>query len=286
MTSLIINIFNLILYENVQKVKVKKSSMQKIKLSRLENHPENHIEGTSEMPYVIVGEPCVELYRLQQEGYCVIAELSYLQGFSEEEVAEALGKEEAVFQYTNVCIDAEELPQAYLRRIWHRHKDEPVLIAETDRLIVRESVSEDAEAFLELYADKLCRRYLEAPPVALNGVREHDLEEYRRYIVQYQQGQYGFYEYGMWSVVEKASGRCIGRVGLEMQGEKLCLGYALLPQYRGKGYATEACMAVLDYCKECGYAEEVFVNISAENSASKKVYEKVSAGRDILKKIQ
>jgi len=251
--------------------------MQKIKLSRLENYPENHIEGTSEMPYVIVGAPCKELYRLQQEGYCVIAELSYLHGLSEEEVAEALCKEEAVLQYTNVCIDAEELPQAYLRRIWHRHMGEPVLIAETDRLIVRESVSEDAGALLELYADKQCKRYLEALPVALNGVREHDLEEYRRYIVQYQQGQYAFYEYGMWSVVEKASGRCIGRVGLEIQGEKLCLGYALLPQYRGKGYATEACLAVLDYCKECGYAEAIAVRIDVTNKASRKVAKKLGS---------
>ena len=63
-------------------------------------------------------------------------------------------------------------------------------------------------------------------------------------------------------------------------------GLSYLPQYRGKGYATEACVAVLDYCKECEYAEEVFVNISEENIASKKVYEKVRAERDILKKIQ
>lgn len=269
--------------------------MQKIKLFRLENYPENYIEGTCEMPCVIVGAPCEALYHMQREGYCVMAELSHLQGLSEEEVAEALDKAEAVFQYANVCIDAAQLPQAYLRRIWHRHMGEPVLIAETDRLIVRESVSEDAGALLELYADKQCKRYLEALPVALNGVREHDLEEYRRYIVQYQQGQYAFYEYGMWSVVEKASGRCIGRVGLELQtkhqkgtqkegsAEALHLGYALLPQYRGKGYATEACLAVLDYCKECDYAEEVYVKISAENIASKKVYEKVRAERDIKK---
>ena len=156
------------------------------------------------MPCVIVGTPCEALDQLQQADHCVMAELSHLQGLSEEEMAEELSKEEAVLQYTNVCIDAQELPQAYLRRIWHRHKKEQVLIAETERLIVRESSVEDAEAFWELYADEQCKRYLEAPPVALNGAREHDLEEYRRYIVQYQQGQYAFYEYGMWSVVEKA----------------------------------------------------------------------------------
>lgn len=237
-------------------------------------------------PYVIVAEPSDKLLELQAKGYCVLAELKHLQGLRDEEIAEAICKEEAVTQYEHVCIDAKRLPQAYFRRIWCKHIGVPVLIAETERLVIRESVEEDAEAFLELYQDEACGTYLEMPPVELCGDREADIAEYRRYIAQYQAGQYAFYEYGMWSVVEKASGRCVGRAGLEMQGEKLCLGYAILPQYRGKGYATESCPAVLDYCKECDYAEEVFVNISTENIASKKVYEKVSAKRDILKKIQ
>ncbi len=236
--------------------------------------------------YVIVDEPGEKLLKLQLEGYCVLAELKHLQGLRDEEVVEAICKEEAVTQYVHVCIDAKQLPQAYFRRVWCRHVGESVLIAETERLVIRESVEEDAKAFLEMYQDEACGIYLEIPPVELCGDMETDVAEYRRYIAQYKAGQYAFFEYGMWSVVEKASGRCVGRAGLEMQGEKLCLGYAILPQYRGKGYATESCLAVLDYCKECEYAEEVFVNISEENSASKKVYEKVSAERKMLKKIQ
>lgn len=237
-------------------------------------------------PYVIVGKPSDKLLELQAKGYCVLAELKHLQGLRDEEIAEAICKEEAVTQYEHVCIDAGMLPQAYFRRIWCRHVGEPVLIAETERLVIRESVEVDAHAFWELYRDEVCRKYLEMLPVELCGDKKADVAEYRRYIVQYQAGQYDFYEYGMWSVVEKASGRCIGRAGLEMQGDVLCLGYAVLPQYRGKGYATESCLAVLDYCKECEYAEEVFVNISEENIASKKVYEKVRTERNILKKIQ
>ena len=259
--------------------------MQKINLYKLKNF----IKEENDIPYIILGEPCDRLWDLQREGYCVIAELKHLQGLSDEEVAEALGREDAVSQYTNVCIDAAQLPQAYLRRIWCRHKGEPVLIAETDRLIIRENVSEDAESFLDLYADEQCRKYLETPPVALNGVREHDLEEYRRYIAQYQAGQYDFYEYGMWSVIEKESGYCIGRVGLELQAksqkdirkgspdEALHLGYALLPQHRGKGYATEGCLAVLDYCKECGYGERIAVKIDVTNEASRRVAKKLGS---------
>ena len=225
-------------------------------------------------PYVIVGVPDDVLLKLQAEGYCVLAELKHLQGLSDEEVAKALCKEEAVGQYEHVCIDASRLPQAYFRRVWCRHVGEPVLIAKTNRLIIRESVKADAEAFYELYQDEECKRYLEKLPIEVCGDKEADIAEYRRYIAQYQAGQYAFYEYGMWSVVDKSSGRCIGRAGLEMQGDKLCLGYAILPGYRGNGYATEACHAILDYCKECDYADEVFANISDENVASKRVYEK------------
>ncbi|MBR2038150.1 MAG: hypothetical protein IKA09_10575, partial [Lachnospiraceae bacterium] len=153
--------------------------------------------------YVIVDEPDDKLLELQAKGYCVMAELKHLQGLNDEEVAEAICKEEAVTQYEHVCIDADELPQAYFRRIWCKHIGVPVLIAETERLVIRESVEEDAEAFLELYQDEACGTYLEMPPVELCGDREADIAEYRRYIAQYQAGQYAFYEYGMWSVVEK-----------------------------------------------------------------------------------
>lgn len=271
--------------------------MQEIKLYKLENF----IKEKCVEPCVIVGEPCEKLLTLQEKGDCVLAELKHLQGLSDEEIAEALCKEDAVVQYKNVCIDASQLPQAYFRRIWCRHIGEPVLIAETERLIIRESVEADAEAFLDLYRDEACQKYLEMPPVELNGDRAHDLAEYRRYIAQYQAGQYGFYEYGMWSIVERVSGRCIGRAGLELQAEgpdapydkdgsngntgALNLGYALLPQFRGKGYATEACFAILEYCKECEYAECVAVKIDAENVDSLSVYRKLQKQSPIAIKL-
>ena len=268
--------------------------MQEIILHKLGNF----IEEIHERPCVITDEPCDRLLELQNAGYCILAELKHLQGLADEEVAAALCKEDAVMQYANVCIDAGKLPQAYFRRIWCRHVGEPVLIAETERLIIRESVEEDAEAFLELYQDTECRKYLEMPPVDLDGDRERDVAEFRRYIAQYQAGQYAFYEYGMWSVEEKESGRCIGRVGLEQQRrcgettadgetkEMISLGYAFMPDYRGKGYAAEACLAVLDYCKECEYADEVYVKMDVENTASRNVFEKIKKQSLVRLKLQ
>ena len=330
--------------------------MQEIMLCRLENWMEESKKGN--MPCVIVGTPCVRLQKLQEAGYCVLAELSHLQGLDEEAVAEALCREEAVQQFENVCIDAAELPQAYLRRIWCKAQGRPVLIAETERLVIRESITEDAAAFMELYqdeecrkylemlpvdekcrkylemppVDEKCRKYLEMPPVNEEGRKEQEMSQgdeesreypeilpvdqtcregvkaYQRYLEDYQKGQYAFFEYGMWTLVEKTSGAVIGRAGLEQQenaggpgadwssrekqesnidsgigkkangdatGAVLSLGYALLPQFRGKGYAVEACRAILEYCKECEYADKVYVTVDEENMASRKVFGKL-----------
>ena len=244
--------------------------MQEIKLCRIQKFDKNKFQ-------IVVAEPCEELCLLQEAGFCVLAELCHLQGLSEEEIAEALCREDDVLKYENVCICAEELSQAYLRRIWCKHQKLPVIIAETERLLIRESTKADAEAFAELYRDPQCRKYLELPP--LDNTKEQ-IPAYQKYIQDYQNGQYAFYEYGMWTLVEKTSGIVIGRAGLEQQTItqeqiSLTLGYAILPQHRGKGYATEACKAILQYCKECEYAEKVYVKIDKENQASQAVYQKL-----------
>lgn len=251
--------------------------MEQIRIYRLEDFKETE---DLEMPYVIVGAPCEELRQLCEKGYPVLAQLSHLRGLSEEETAEALSKEDAVLHYPYVCIEAEELSQAYYQRIWYRFLGEPVIIGETERLQIRESIPEDAQAFLELYQDEACQKYLEKPAVS-----EQSTEGYRQYIEAYQKGQYAFYEYGMWTVIEKSSGSIVGRMGLENQllkevgspeeTEAAALGYALLPKYRRKGYAEEACREILRYCAECGYAEKVYVRIMEENEASQRVYEKL-----------
>ncbi len=297
--------------------------MQEIVLCKLEEWIKKYKNiDTDEAGVVIYGEPCPELLDLQKQGHCVLAELIHLQGLSEEEIAHALCMEEAVQQYANVCICASQLPQGYLRRIWCKTRGIPVLIAETERLIIRESTEGDAEAFYKLYQDVECKKYL--TPLPINRIYANRLEsgsdliakdqgepvsvildkaevisEYRTYLTDYCANQYGFYEYGMWTVTEKMSGVVIGRMGLELaehtegvqkeedqgleavsthqEGKELTLslGYALLPEFRGKGYALEACQAILTYCKECGYAEHVVIRVHAENESSFRLAKKL-----------
>lgn len=234
-------------------------------------------------PSIIVGPPSEELLRLEKEGYLVLCELQELQGLSESEVEKRLREDSSLWKYQNICIDAKALPEAYFQRLWYRYNGLPVQIAETDRLIIRESIVEDAAAFQELYADKEVQEFLEMPPIEQlmkEACLADELLAYEKYINQYAENQYNFYEYGMWSVIEKEGGNVIGRMGLELQqisdGEEgVSLGYALLSQYRDKGYAYEACLAILDYCHECGYATEIFVKIDDKNTKSKKLFQKI-----------
>jgi [ribosomal protein S5]-alanine N-acetyltransferase len=58
---------------------------------------------------------------------------------------------------------------------------------------------------------------------------------------------------GIWATIERASGRPVGCHLLNnLRGETLIqVGYLLFPEYWGRGYATEMCLAVLRY----GYVE-------------------------------
>ncbi len=253
------------------------------------------IDNIIQEPCVIIGEPSDALLKLQNEGHLVLCELTHLQGKSEAELEEALQKEEAVWAYKHICVDASSLPEEYFERIWYRHMGKPVVVKETERLLIRESIPEDAASFVDLYQDAEVRKYVELPSpeeqFGENHTRQDKIHAYETYITQYADNQYAFYEYGMWSVVEKTSGKVIGRIGLENQEistgkEEIALGYALLAEYRGKGYAYEACNAVVDYCIKCGYSTTVYVKIDPKNAKSNDLYTKLHKNcKNILKKL-
>ena len=86
-------------------------------------------------------------------------------------------------------------------------------------------------------------------------------------------GHWALRGYGMWAVELKDSGEFIGRVGLHNPAgwPDLELGWMLLPQQRGHGYATEAARAALDFTFEQLGALRVVSLIHVENSASERL---------------
>ncbi len=79
-------------------------------------------------------------------------------------------------------------------------------------------------------------------------------------------------------VVESASGQIVGYSGVgeyEFEGElRLEYGYRLIPDARGRGYATEACSRLLRFAFELTALEEVVAVTDPENHASQHVLQK------------
>lgn len=80
---------------------------------------------------------------------------------------------------------------------------------------------------------------------------------------------------GMNVLVDKQTNEMVGQCGLliqDVEGTTIMeVGYSLLPQHHGKGYATEAASKARDHAFEQGYADEIFSIIHIENSPSAEV---------------
>jgi len=105
---------------------------------------------------------------------------------------------------------------------------------------------EDKADLYRLDSDPLVHRYLGNEPISR-------IEE-AEFAVNFIRAQYESNGIGRWATIEKSSGDFIGWSGLkfleeEENGHKdfYDVGYRLIPAYWGKGYATEACLAALEF---------------------------------------
>jgi len=145
---------------------------------------------------------------------------------------------------------------------------------ETERLILRDILLTDEQAVFELDSDPEVHRYLGNNPI-------EDIEEARSSIQSITE-QYVANGIGRWAVIEKDSGCFVGWAGLKLITEPINnhhnyydLGYRFIKRYWGKGYATEAAKASLDYGFTKMELEEIYGMALTENKASKHVLQKV-----------
>ena len=141
-------------------------------------------------------------------------------------------------------------------------------IVETDRLLIREFVEEDAEAFFLFNNDPEVMRYTGEPPsTSVDQVRSRirDYPDYR------------IHGYGRWAVVYKPDRQVVGFNGLKFLEDlqEVDLGYRFRSDYWGRGIATESSMAVLRYGFEDLGLKRVIGLVLPENLASIRVLQKV-----------
>lgn len=156
-----------------------------------------------------------------------------------------------------------------LVKIWQRQRHLPWIILETERCIVREFVTGDLEAICGLYDDE-ARRFLEAP--------SEDLDRERKILAAYIDRVYPLCGYGHWAVLDRGTGKLIGRFGFSFPKASApgpvpdaSFGYLLHRDRRGRGIAREVCAALLEYgFSQLGF-ETVGADAEAANAASVKI---------------
>lgn len=131
---------------------------------------------------------------------------------------------------------------------------------ETQRLILRLPRSEDFERYAELHADEEAARHIGGALLRAPAWRKF-LQMPGAWMVQ------GF---AMFSVIEKASGLWLGQAGpWQPEGwPGTEVGWAFHRSAWGKGYATEAATAAIDWAFEHLGWSEVIHTIAPENTAS------------------
>jgi RimJ/RimL family protein N-acetyltransferase len=128
---------------------------------------------------------------------------------------------------------------------------------------------DDAEALLDIFSDPIAMRYF---GVVFNRAR---MDRWVQSNLEHEQ-QHGF---SLLSVILKDNGEVIGDCGLEtdkIDGQTVVgIGFDFRRSYWGKGYATEAALAVLKY----GFAQfdfdSIYGWIDPQNAPSRRVAERI-----------
>ena len=157
-----------------------------------------------------------------------------------------------------------DISMDYVQLIYDRYHNKPHTIAVTDRLVIREMTVEDLPEMYQLYDSLSHCPYVEP-------LYEYDRE--LEFTENYIRNMYGFFQYGLWLVYERNTGKLIGRAGLEhreIDGRtRQELGYIIHREFQGKGYGYEACRAVLEYAEQEIGLSEIFVCMDKNNNPSR-----------------
>ena len=134
---------------------------------------------------------------------------------------------------------------------------------ETDRLLLRPPVADDLDGFAAMMADERSARFV-------GGVMDRNMT-WR--VLAAMAGSWALHGFGMFSVIEKASGRWIGRLGPwrpeEWPGAEI--GWGLRVEAWGQGFATEGAAATMDWAFDTLGWDTVIHGIDPANEPSKAV---------------
>ena len=148
------------------------------------------------------------------------------------------------------------------------------LILETDRLILREFLLSDAEAFFAMDSNPNVHQYLWNKPV-------QKIEETFE-VIEFVRKQYMDNGIGRFAMISKETNEFIGWAGLKFNTEMVNnkvnfydIGYRLDEKFWGKGYASEASFAWLNYAFETMKIKTLEAAAHSYNVASNRILQKI-----------
>lgn len=142
------------------------------------------------------------------------------------------------------------------------------IVLETPRLHLRRMTPDDVPALWRVFGDAEVMRFYPAT---------FDEARMQRWVAWNQQ-HYAEHGHGLWAVILRATGECIGDCGLVPQQvdgvAEIEIGYHLRRDLWGQGLATEAALGCLNHgMTTFGYRRFVSL-IHPQNTASRRVAEK------------
>jgi RimJ/RimL family protein N-acetyltransferase len=146
----------------------------------------------------------------------------------------------------------------------------------TERLILRPWRGTDVAANTAMLSDPGTARFITADGKAVT----EELIGWRNAAIM--AGHWVLHGYGMFVVEEKQSGRFVGRVGpwFPPGWPGFEVGWGIARAFRGKGYATEAARAAIDWSFAAFELEQILHCIDCENAASQAVARRLGAEKE------
>lgn len=143
------------------------------------------------------------------------------------------------------------------------------VILETDRLLLREYVEDDAEAFFKLNTDPEVMRFVPDKPLL-------NVEQARQTLIDHPIADYRRYGFGRGACLLKSTGEQIGFAGLKYLDElgEVDVAYRLLRAHWGQGLATEVALASVRYGFAALGLKQIIGLVMPKNIASLRVLEK------------
>lgn len=140
---------------------------------------------------------------------------------------------------------------------------------ETSRLILRPPTRDDFDAWALMEADESVK--------ASTGSVQDRRESWTQILAI--AGHWALEGWGALCAIEKSSGRFIGRFGPTKPFGWPCVevGWMLLPEFQGKGYALEGAIAAMDFALLTLAEPRIIHTIRPANRASQKLAEKLGS---------